>query len=65
MTIPNDPLNRWWVKVAAVNPDRVDEFRPSLLAFDTCRKMDVSAATAAGEIAKGLMRPVAARQRPP
>lgn len=32
MTLPNDPLKRWWVEVAAVNPDRVNEFRPSLVA---------------------------------
>lgn len=32
MTIPHDPLKRWWVELAAVNSDRVDEFRPSLLA---------------------------------
>ena len=33
MPIPNDPLQRWWVEVAAENPNRVAELRPALLAF--------------------------------
>lgn len=33
MPIPSDPLQRWWVEVGPENPQRVEELRPSLLAF--------------------------------
>lgn len=33
MTIPNDPLLRWWVDASATNPLQVNAFRPSLLAL--------------------------------
>jgi len=33
MTLPNDSLRRSWVEIAAVNPDLVANFRPSLLCF--------------------------------
>jgi hypothetical protein len=36
--IPNDPLKRCWIDVSAKNPDLVDMFRPTLLAFLTRNK---------------------------
>lgn len=33
MTIPHDPLHRWWVDVSDANPTEVDRLRPSLVAF--------------------------------
>ena len=38
MPIANDPLNRKWLDVSSVNPDLVDQFRPttvSILGFDS------------------------------
>ncbi len=33
MKIPNDSLNRQWVDASNVNPDRVDELKPTLVSF--------------------------------
>jgi hypothetical protein len=33
VTIPDDPLNRWWVEAGGVNPDMVDQYRPTLVSF--------------------------------
>src|SRR5665213_1020136 len=33
MTIPIDPLHRWWIEVSADNRKLVEEFRPSLIGF--------------------------------
>ena len=31
--IPDDPLGRRWVEVSGANPERVEDYRPSLVAF--------------------------------
>lgn len=33
MPISNDPLNRQWLDVSSVNPDLVNEFRPTIVSF--------------------------------
>jgi hypothetical protein len=33
MPIPNDLAKRWWVEAAGANPELVDSFRPTLVAF--------------------------------
>lgn len=33
MPIPNDTENRWWVDVSSVNPDLVNDLRPTLISF--------------------------------
>lgn len=33
MSIPNDPLNRFWVDASAINPNLVNDLRPALVAF--------------------------------
>src|SRR5882672_7858181 len=33
MPIPNDPEKRWWVEAAGANPELVDSFPPTLVAF--------------------------------
>jgi len=33
MTIPSDPLGRWWVELSSKNPDMVNMLRPSLISF--------------------------------
>jgi hypothetical protein len=33
MPLPGDTLGRWWIELAGVNPNLVDDFRPCLVAF--------------------------------
>lgn len=33
MSIPNDPLQRWWLEVGPQNPQLVEQLRPIMLAF--------------------------------
>jgi hypothetical protein len=33
MPLPNDTFERWWIELAGVNPNLVDDFSPCLVAF--------------------------------